>query len=286
MISAGSKRPSISVVVATYNRADYLRISLACLAAQDYDGDWQVIVADDGSTDQTAAVVAEAQNKSEGLDIQHCWHEHRNYRRAFILNEGSRLADGELLVFLDSDCIPASNLLFTYADHFAPDAFYLGGVYYLQRTVSENILRSAKSFSPQDFWSRATSSRNLKKGSARRNFKRYWKSRFYIALKYRKPKIWGGNCAVNHDAFKKINGYDENYDGYNKSDSDLRNRLFKGAFRAVPLQTKARAYHLHHEVQKWRTAPQILDQNEHPYFKWPDPDVVCKNGLRKLNVSK
>jgi glycosyltransferase involved in cell wall biosynthesis len=274
------------VVVATYNRADYLRISLACLAAQDYDGDWQVIVADDGSTDQTAAVVAEAQNQSEGLDIQHCWHEHRNYRRAFILNEGSRLADGELLVFLDSDCIPARNLLFTYADQFAPDAFYLGGVYYLQPTVSENILQSAKSFSPQDFWSRATASRNLKKGSARRNFKRYWKSRFYIALKYRKPKIWGGNCAVNHDAFKKINGYDENYDGYNKSDSDLRNRLFKGAFRAVPLQTKARAYHLYHEVQKWRTAPQILNQNEHPYFKWPDPDVVCNNGLRKLNVSK
>jgi hypothetical protein len=50
----------------------------------------------------------------------------------------------------------------------------------------------------------------------------------------------------------------------------------------VPLQTKARTHHLYHQVEKWRTVPQIIDQNEHPYFKWPDPDVVCKKGLRKL----
>jgi hypothetical protein len=123
---------------------------------------------------------------------------------------------------------------------------------------------------------------NLKKGSARKNFTRFWKSRFYLVMDYRKPKIWGGNCAVNHDVFRKINGYDENYAGYSKSDSDLRNRLVKGAYRAVPLQIKARVFHLYHPVEKWRTVPQIVDPKEHPYFKWPDPDVVCKNGLRKL----
>jgi glycosyltransferase involved in cell wall biosynthesis len=282
MNSRGSILPSISVVVATFNRADYLRVSLACLAAQDYEGEWQIIVADDGSTDQTPDVISEARSNSRGLEIQHCWHEHHNYRRAFILNEGSRRASGDILIFLDSDCIPAPNLLSTYAAHFTPDAFYLGGVYFLNQRLSETVLQGDRSFSQQEFWTRAAQWRNLKKGSAKRNFKRYWKSKLYIAFNLRKPKIWGGNCAVNHDAFEKINGYDENYAGYNKSDSDLRNRLFKGSYRAVPLQTKARAYHLYHQVEKWRTVPQIIDQNEHPYFKWPDPDVVCKNGLRKL----
>ena len=192
------------------------------------------------------------------------------------------MANGELFIFLDSDCIPAPNLLATYAAHYATDSFYLGGVYYLSQPLSEIVLNGSQPFSKQQFWSRAAHSRNLKKGSAKRNFKRYWKSRIYLALNFRKPKIWGGNCAVNHDVFEKINGYDENYAGYNKSDSDLRNRLVKGSYRAVPLQTKARTYHLYHQVQKWRTVPQIIDQREHPYFKWPDPDVVCKNGLRKL----
>ena len=282
MKAGNLKLPSISAVVATYNRADYLRISLACLSAQDYAGQWQVIVADDGSSDHTPGVISEARSNSNGLEIQHCWHEHRNYRRAFILNQGSRRAGGDILLFLDSDCIPAPNLLATYAAHFTPDAFYLGGVYYLNQQLSEAMLQNRQSFSQQEFWAGAAQSQNLKKGSVRRNFKRYWKSRFYIALNFRRPKIWGGNCAVNRDIFEKINGYDENYAGYNKSDSDLRNRLVKGSYRAVPLQTKARTYHLYHQVQKWRTVPQIIDQSEHPYFKWPDPDVVCKNGLRKL----
>jgi glycosyltransferase involved in cell wall biosynthesis len=276
------KFPSISAVVATYNRADYLRISLACLSAQDYEGQWQIIVADDGSTDHTPDVISEARSNSGGLEIQHCWHEHQNYRRAFILNEGSRMAGGDLLVFLDSDCIPAPNLLSTYAAHFAPNAFYLGGVYYLNQQLSESVLQNEPSFSQQEFWARAARSKNLKKGSAKRNFNRYWRSKLYIALNIRRPKIWGGNCAVNHDVFEKINGYDENYAGYNKSDSDLRNRLVKGSYHGVALQTKARTYHLFHWAQKWRTDPQGIDQNAHPYFKKPGPDVVCKNGLRKL----
>lgn len=277
-----SKLPTISVVVATYNRSDYLRINLDCLSKQDYQGEWQIIVADDGSTDHTPDVISEARSAGTGWEISHCWHEHQNYRRAFILNEGSRQATGDMLIFLDSDCIPTPNLLSTYAAHFAPDSFYLGGVYYFNRQVSETVLRDFGSFSQRELWDRAAQPRNLKKGSARRNFKRYWKSRLYLALHIRRPKIWGGNCAVNHDVFKRINGYDENYAGYNKSDSDLRNRLAKGGYRAVPLHTKARAYHLYHQVEKWRTVSHIIDRSEHPYFKWPDPDVVCKNGLQKL----
>jgi glycosyltransferase involved in cell wall biosynthesis len=278
----GLIRPSISAIVATYNRADYLRISLACLSAQDYEGDWQIIVADDGSTDHTADVISKARSETRGLEILHCWYAHQNYRRAFILNQGSRLAAGDLLVFLDSDCIPASDLLSTYAAHFAPDTFYLGGVFYLSQQFSESVLADYRSFSQQEFWAKAARWRNLKKGSAKRNFKRYWKSKFYAAFHFRKPKIWGGNCALNHDVFKKINGYDENYAGFNKSDSDLRNRLVKGSYRGIALQIKACAYHLHHPVGKWRTILRNVDRGENPYFKWPDPDVVCKNGLRKL----
>ena len=277
-----SRLPSLSVLVATYNRADYLRISLACLAAQDYKGDWQIIVADDGSTDHTPVVISEARSAGKGFEILHCWHERKNFRKPVILNEGSRRASGDILVFLDSDCIPARNLLSIYADHFAQDSFYLGGVYYLTRHISEAALSNFRSFAPLEFWAAAVQRRNQKKGTAARNFKRYWKSRFYHALNFRNPKIWGGNFAVNHNVFEKINGWNEDFAGFNKCDSDIRNRLVKGSYRAKPLHIKARTYHLYHQVEKWRIAPQIIDQSEHPYFKWPDPDIVCKNGLRKL----
>jgi len=68
MITRNPKLPTISAVVATYNRADYLRISLACLAAQDYAGAWQIIVADDGSTDHTPDVISKARSDYRELD--------------------------------------------------------------------------------------------------------------------------------------------------------------------------------------------------------------------------
>ena len=274
--------PSLSIVVATYNRADYLRISLKCLKAQDYKGDWQIIVADDGSTDHTVEVISEARSDSGGPKIHHCWHEHQNYRRAFILNQASREASGDILIFLDSDCIPASDLLSTYGAHAAPNSFYLGGVYYLTQEFTQAALQKQQELTPPEFWADVAKPRNLKKGTAKRAFKRYWKSKFYSAFKVRRPKIWGGNCAVNRYVFEKINGYDESYGGYSKSDSDIRNRLIKGSYRPVALHTKARTYHLFHSVENWRTVPQISDLNSHPYFKNPNPEVVCRNGLRKL----
>jgi GT2 family glycosyltransferase len=51
-------KPLVSVVVPSSNRADYLEVALASLAAQDLDGEYEVIVVDDGSRDRTPDVVA------------------------------------------------------------------------------------------------------------------------------------------------------------------------------------------------------------------------------------
>ena len=284
MKSELSDQPSLSVIVATYNRADYLQICLACLAAQDYEGWWQVIVADDGSTDHTADVISHVRSHYRGIQIQHCWHEHKNYRRAFILNEGSRMASGDVLIFLDSDCVPAPNLLSTYAAHTQPNSFYLGGVYHVTQQFAETILASGQSFSPNIFWTQAIRRENQKKRSAAKVLKRYWKSRFYTAVKYRKPKVWGGNFAVNRDVFEEVNGYDENYIGYGQEDSDLRNRLVKGSYRAVSLHIISCVYHLWHPpaIEARRRPNGRMEFNNRKYYRRSNLEVVCKNGLRKL----
>ena len=53
-------KPLVSVVVPTSNRADYLEVTLASLAAQDLDGPYEVIAIDDGSRDRTPAVIEAA----------------------------------------------------------------------------------------------------------------------------------------------------------------------------------------------------------------------------------
>jgi glycosyltransferase involved in cell wall biosynthesis len=52
-------KPKISVCVATYNQEAYIKDCLLSILMQDYDGEVEIIVGDDCSTDQTAAIISE-----------------------------------------------------------------------------------------------------------------------------------------------------------------------------------------------------------------------------------
>src|SRR4051812_18128854 len=93
----------ISVILSTYNRADALEAVLRSLARQG-DSEFEVIVADDGSGPETAALV-EAWKARVGHRIEHVWHDDAGFRLAEIRNRGLLASRGAYVVFLDGDCI-------------------------------------------------------------------------------------------------------------------------------------------------------------------------------------
>lgn len=88
--------PRVSVIIPTYNRAALLGDAIASVLAQSYQ-DFEVIVADDGSTDETAAVVARF-----GAPVRHLLLPHRG-QPAAPRNSALAVANGEYIAFLDSD---------------------------------------------------------------------------------------------------------------------------------------------------------------------------------------
>src|SRR6185369_2583344 len=89
--------PAVSVVVATYNQAHWLGETIESVRAQTF-ADWELIVADDGSTDATAAVVARF---AEDPRIRYLPAAHAE--RAAARNRGIAASSGELVAFLDAD---------------------------------------------------------------------------------------------------------------------------------------------------------------------------------------
>ncbi len=61
--------PSVSVVIACRNAADTLGIQLEALSRQQYDGEWDVIISDNGSTDHTRIVAQRYMSVLPGLQI-------------------------------------------------------------------------------------------------------------------------------------------------------------------------------------------------------------------------
>ncbi len=90
---------TLSIIIATRNRASLLARVLESLAAQEAPPPFEVVVADNGSSDATADVVARA--ASSQLDIRRVYVAEPN--RAAARNAALAAAEGEIVVFVDDD---------------------------------------------------------------------------------------------------------------------------------------------------------------------------------------
>ena len=109
-----SPRPFASVVVPAYNAAGTLPLCLAALADQDSPSSaYEVIVVDDGSTDETAAIARAAGVRVIGQP---------RAGPAAARNRGAAAAAGELLLFTDADCAPVRGWLAALSAAFADPA--------------------------------------------------------------------------------------------------------------------------------------------------------------------
>lgn len=88
--------PWVSVVIATYNRASILGKAIESVLCQTYDS-YEIIIVDDGSTDDTLSVVS----KYESSRIKYVYQE--NNGRSSARNRALSLIQGEYVAFLDSD---------------------------------------------------------------------------------------------------------------------------------------------------------------------------------------
>lgn len=91
--------PRVSVVLPTYNRQPFLASAFAAIQSQDVSS-IEVIVVDDGSTDDTRTTV-DALSRSASLPVRYAWQENRGAYGA--RNTGIALARGEYVAFYDSD---------------------------------------------------------------------------------------------------------------------------------------------------------------------------------------
>jgi len=89
------KTPSVSIVIPAYNHGHYVAEAVQSALAQDYP-DVEVIVLDDGSTDDTAKVLA-------GLSGNFLWQRQKNMGQALTLAKGWASSRGDILGYLSAD---------------------------------------------------------------------------------------------------------------------------------------------------------------------------------------
>ncbi|MEO5333851.1 MAG: glycosyltransferase [Magnetococcus sp. YQC-5] len=238
-----SQSPAISVLIATYNHLDALKICLTSMERQSFT-DFEVIIADDGSGPQVGAWI-----KTEGQKLpfvmHHLWQEDQGFRKCRLLNRAILEARGEYLVFLDADCIQAQDFLEQHWRH-REKGRYLGArrvmiSKVLAATVTSEMVRRGM-FDRLSFWALYHSM-----------FGRMKYLEEVVSILHRlRPKhpfhLLGCNFSIHKEDILAVNGFDEEYEsrgGGEDTDISLRLELSGRSMKSV--RYLARQYHLGHE---------------------------------------
>ena len=113
-MSTNERLPFISVIIPTYNRRDFLHSAITSLLRQSYPKDrYEVIVIDDGSTDNTKALVEEYIGSTD-CNMKYFRQENRGLSTA--RNLGVEKSKGEIVAYIDDDAIAAPDWLSSLAD--------------------------------------------------------------------------------------------------------------------------------------------------------------------------
>jgi glycosyltransferase involved in cell wall biosynthesis len=265
--------PQIAVLISTFERPQHLRRSLASLAAQrGVEGQMEAVVTDDGSRDQTRAVVEEFARRAD-FPLWFTTHPHDGFRLARCRNEGAAVTTAPYLLFTDGDCLlppdhVAAHLAFRRRGlAIAGDSYRLG--YSISAHVTESVVRSGE-FTRWVSW-RERLRLAKKAGRARID------SFFRAALR---PHLTGSNLALWREDFDALNGFDENYVGWGLEDRDLQFRLSRLGVRFCSILGRTAAYHLWHPQH-----PSYAHNNQGTpnlqYFLRGDLPIRCHNGLIK-----
>jgi glycosyltransferase involved in cell wall biosynthesis len=213
----------ISVIVATYNRPDALDAVLRSLAAQS-DTNFEVLVADDGSQPDTAAVVEGWKNRLRRL--AHVWQPDDGFRLAEIRNRAVLAAAGEYCIFLDGDCLARPSFVAAHRALAQRGYFVTGNRVLISRDLSERILRerlTAERWSIPK-WVGQWAGRKINRllplfwlplGPLRHAYARQWRG------------ARGANFAVWRSDLAAIDGFDADFTGWGREDSDLFVRLIR-----------------------------------------------------------
>lgn len=234
---------AISVVVPTYNRAQQLAYTLASLATQTLDrSDFEVVVVDDGSCDDTFQVVKGFERQ---INVKYVYQTDRGYCVSSARNLGICVAGGTFCMFIDSGIIVKSDCLSQHLDRHAQqtsEAAVIGYTY--GWGAPEGALNLA--LDPHD--ADGSIARLMALGTVfdiRENiFRKYNYQIENLSAPW--TLFYGGHLSIPRKSLFEVGLFDENYDGkWGAEDQDLGYRLHR-ASKKIVLCRNAMVLHLPH----------------------------------------
>ncbi len=226
-----------SVVITTYNWPRALRLALAALARQ-HVLPHEVIVADDGSGEETRALIHEAA-RDYPVPLRHSWIEDRGFRVALARNRAIAATSGDYVLLLDGDMVAHPMFVADHQRAAMPGSFVQGMRVLTDAWGCQRLLDGDKQ--ALGFFDRGLARRRhtLRVPPLAALSLRASRSQSRRAIKTCNQGWWRADLVA-------INGFDERFEGWGREDSDLALRAFHAGLQRRSLRFAGLATHLYH----------------------------------------
>lgn len=245
--------PSTSVIISTYNRPEALKLSINSLLAQSVVPN-EIIVADDGSKEDTTKLVNDLSTKSS-IPIIHCWQEDKGFRLAMVRNLALSKCKFEYVIQLDGDIICHKNFIEDHLSYANQNLIITGRRVHLSKEETLNSLAYG---------------RLVFKNSNDNKLSFRFRNKFLMILfklelinQYVNKGVLGSNMSYWLKDALDINGYNEKFVGWGKEDDEFVVRLMKKGIQKKTIRFGGIQYHLMHELQSidnFEKNVEILDE--------------------------
>ncbi|TLV02091.1 glycosyltransferase family 2 protein [Dyadobacter luticola] len=260
---------SSSLIISTYNWPEALRLCLLSVKMQSVLP-CEVIVADDGSTAQTAELI-EAIRADFPVKLIHIWQEDEGFRLSKIRNKAIATSSCDYVIQIDGDLVLHKHFI---KDHLAMrkrGTFVAGSRVLMDKPLSDKLVQLQRPrvdlFQP-----------GLKNICNR--FSIRWLSR-YMADRYKNQDIFtlrGCNMAFWKEDLVRVNGYNEVFHAWGREDNEIAVRLLNSGLKKRAIKFGGVVFHIFHpEADRAR----FRETDEHLLESVLRKSVYCAQGLHQ-----
>ncbi|WP_298904258.1 glycosyltransferase family 2 protein [uncultured Psychroserpens sp.] len=234
----------VSIIISTYNKPNWLQKVLWSYNQQTIN-DFEVVIADDGSTEETRALINDMKTKMS-YPIIHVWQEDNGFQKTKILNKATVASRGDYLIYTDGDCLARADFIETHLAHRSKGCALSSGYFKLTNKVSNLI--GLEEINSQQCFDKSWLLSHGQPNSFKMN--KLTRSKFKAALLNfitpTKATFDGMNASAWKVDILTVNGFDERMQ-YGGEDRELGERLMNYGIKFKQIRYSAICLHLFHE---------------------------------------
>jgi len=254
-----------SLIITTYNWPEALELSILSVFRQS-TLPLEIIIADDGSTEETEKLIQKMQSFSP-VPLIHSWQEDNGFRAAASRNKAISKTTSDYIILIDGDIILHKDFIKEHKQNAKKDYFIQGSRVLINEEKSKEVLEQKQvNFTFFD--------------SGLQNRKNTIHCNILTKIFSNKRDTLKGIKTCNMSFYKsdclEVNGFNEDFVGWGREDSEFVVRLFNKGIHRQNIRFNCLAYHIWHNENtrdSLKVNDEILDTAIQNKLQW------CKNGI-------